>query len=180
MIPKKIFFVKGVGHHPAKLQSFELALRDAKIEKYNLVRVSSILPPQCEEISLDEGINLLKPGQIVYTVLSKASSNELNRILTAAIGVAKPADNKSYGYLSEHHAFGKKPERVSDDAEDLAATMLATTLGIDFDPDKAYDERKEIYYISGKIVETKSIAATTVVKEEDEWATVLAAAVFIF
>lgn len=179
MIPKKVFFVKGVGHHAAKLQSFELALRDANIEKFNLVKVSSILPPNCEEISVEEGLSMLNPGQIVFLVLSRASSNELNRLLTASIGVAKPADDNSYGYLSEHHAFGKKPEHVADDAEDLAATMLATTLGIDFDPDQAYDERKEIYYMSGRIVETKSITASTVVKEEDEWATVVAAAVFI-
>ncbi len=179
MIPKRIFFVKGVGHHPAKLQSFELALRDANIEKYNLVKVSSILPPQCEEITTKQGLDLLKPGQIIFTVLSRASSNELNRLLTASIGIAKPADNKSYGYLSEYHAFGKKSEKVADEAEDLAATMLATTLGIDFNPDKAYDERKEIYYISGKFVETKNITASTVVKEKDEWATVIAVAVFI-
>ncbi len=179
MIPKKVFFTKGVGHHAAKLQSFELALRDAQIEKYNLVKVSSILPPNCEEISLEEGLSLLSSGQIVYLVLSRASSNELNRLLSASIGVAKPANGSSYGYLSEYHAFGKKPEKVADEAEDLAATMLATTLGIEFDPDKAYDERKEVYYMSGRIVETKSYIASTIVKEEDEWATVLAAAVFI-
>lgn len=180
MIPKKVFLTKGIGFHREKLASFELALRDAQIEKYNIVKVSSILPPKCEEISVEEGLNLIKPGQIIYVVLSKASTNELNRILCASIGIAKPADNKGYGYLSEHHAFGVKATKVADQAEDLAATMLATTLGIDFDPEANYDEKKEIFYISGKIVETKNITATAVVREENEWATAITAAVFIF
>ena len=54
-VPKKLFFTKGVGTHREKLTSFELALRDAKIACYNLVRVSSIFPPNCEEISIEEG-----------------------------------------------------------------------------------------------------------------------------
>jgi arginine decarboxylase len=179
LIPQKFFLTKGVGFHHDKLQSFELALRDAKIEKYNIVKVSSILPPKCEEISEEEGLKLLKPGQIIYVVMSKTSSNELNRLISAAIGVAKPADNETYGYLSEYHVFGIKPEKVADQAEDLAATMLATTLGIEFDPDLNYDERREIYYFSGKIVESKNITATATVKEENEWTTVIAVAVFI-
>ena len=39
MVPKKIFFTKGVGKHKERLTSFELALRDAGIASQNLVRV---------------------------------------------------------------------------------------------------------------------------------------------
>ena len=46
-VPTKIFFTKGVGRHREQLTSFELALRDAGIQKYNLVQVSSIFPPKC-------------------------------------------------------------------------------------------------------------------------------------
>ena len=45
-IPTKMFFIKGVGVHKDRLASFESALRDGGIEKYNLVYVSSIMPPQ--------------------------------------------------------------------------------------------------------------------------------------
>ena len=46
MVPKRLFFTKGVGKHKERLTSFELALRDAGIAAQNLVRVSSIFPPR--------------------------------------------------------------------------------------------------------------------------------------
>ena len=36
-VPKKVFFVKGIGYHKSKLGAFEQALRNAGIEKFNLV-----------------------------------------------------------------------------------------------------------------------------------------------
>jgi arginine decarboxylase len=179
LVPKKVFFVKGKGFHKKKLAAFEQALRDAGIEKYNIVSVSSILPPYCIEIRREDGLKQLRPGQIIYCVLARESSDEYNRIITASIGVAKPADKGQYGYLSEVHDFGKKPENVGEVAEDLAAEMLATTLGIPFDPDANYDEKKEVFKMGGEIVETRNITSTATVREEDEWACVLAAAIFI-
>lgn len=180
LVPKKVFFTKGVGYHKRKLASFEEALRDAGIERFNLVQVSSIFPPYCIEINKEDGLSQLRPGQIVYTVLARESSNEYGRVITASIGVAKPGSKETYGYLSEHHTFGVKPEHAADEAEDLAAEMLASTLGISgFDPEANYNEKKQVYELSDKIVETKSIIAHTNVREENEWATVLAAAVFI-
>jgi arginine decarboxylase len=179
LVPKKVFFTKGVGYHKSQLAAFEEALRDAGIEKYNIVSVSSIFPPYCIEISREDGLKQLRPGQIIYSVLARSASNELNRLICASIGAAKPANKGNYGYLSEHHTFGVKPEKAGETAEDLAAEMLATTLGINFDPDANYDEKKEVFLMDGKIVETKNITASATVKEENEWASVLAAAVFI-
>jgi arginine decarboxylase len=179
LTPKKVFFVKGKGFHKTELNSFEAALRDAGIEKFNLVMVSSILPPYCVEVDKEEGLKHLSHGQIIFTVLSRVCSNEYNRLICASIGVAKPADKGSYGYLSEHHAFGIKPENVGDFAEDLAAEMLATTLGIPFDSAANYDEKKEIFRMDGKIIETKNITEYATVREENEYATVLSAAIFI-
>jgi arginine decarboxylase len=179
LVPKAVCFVQGKGFHKSKLGSFEQALRDAGIAKYNLVKVSSILPPYCIEIPKNDGLAQLRAGQVVYTVLSRASSNEYNRLISSSIGIAKPADIKAYGYLSEHHTFGVKPEKAGDFAEDLAAEMLATTLGVPFDSDANYDEKQEIFRMDGKIVETKNVTESATVKEENEWATVLVAAVFI-
>jgi len=179
LVPKKVFFVKGKGFHKTKLAAFEEALRDAGIEKYNLVNVSSIFPPYCIEIEKEDGLKQLRPGQIVFAVISRADSNEYNRLICASIGVAKPADKGHYGYLSEHHSFGAKPEKVGEIAEDLAAEMLATTLGIPFDPNANYDEKREVFKMGGKIVETKNITAFATVRDEDEWASVVASAIFI-
>jgi len=142
MIPKKVFFTKGVGVHKEKLASFELALRSAGLAYCNLVLVSSIYPPGCKRISKEEGIKLLRPGEIVFCVYDRESTNEPNRLVAASVGVAIPADQEQHGYLSEHHSFGETEEKAGEYAEDLAASMLATTLGIEFDPDTAWDERK--------------------------------------
>jgi len=179
MVPNKIFFTKGVGKHKHQLQSFELALRSAGIEKCNIVRVSSIVPPNCKIIPRERGIKLLKPGQITYCVISQNSTNEPNRLVGAAIGIAIPRGNNSYGYISEHHSFGETNKKLGDYAEDLAATMLATTLGLEFDPDKAWDERKQEYKMSGRFVRTQSIAQTAKGDKNGLWTTVIAAAVFL-
>ena len=101
MIPKKLFFTKGVGVHKDRLTSFELALRDAGVEKCNLVSVSSILPPNCSIIPKEEGLKHLNPGQITFCVIARNETNEPNRLMAAAIGVAVPKDTSVYGYLSE-------------------------------------------------------------------------------
>ena len=179
MIPKMVFFTRGVGKHKHELQSFELALRSAGIEKCNLVNVSSIVPPDCKIISREKGMNLVKPGQIIYCVMSRNKTNEPNRLLGAAIGVAMPKDGDSYGYISEHHCFGETSKKLGDYAEDLAATMLAMTLGLEFDPDKAWDERKQEYKMSGQFVRTQSVAQTVKGDKNGLFTTVIVAAVFL-
>lgn len=179
IIPKKVFFTKGVGRHKHQLQSFELALRDAGIEKYNLVSVSSILPPNCPIVSREEGLKDLMPGQIVHVVMARNSTNEPNRIVAASIGCAIPADRSQYGYLSEHHSYGENAETAGHYAEDLAATMLATKLGIPFDSKKDWDEREDIYKMSGKIVKSMNITKTAEADKTGSYTTVIAAAVFV-
>lgn len=179
LIPKMAYLTKGVGKHKEKLTSFEMALRDAGIAAQNLVRVSSIFPPNCKMISRQKGESLLKPGQILFVVLSEQATCEPNRLIAASVGVALPKDRSSHGYLSEHHSFGENEKKAGDYAEDLAATMLATTLGIDFDPDTAWDEREEFYKMSGKIVTTRNITQTATGDKKGLWTTVVSAAVLI-
>ena len=177
-VPKRLFFTKGVGTHKEELRSFELALRDAKIEKCNLVQVSSIYPPYCKIISINEGIKELHPGMITYVVLSRCASNEPHRLIAASVGCAIPSDKNAYGYLSEHHAYGQTDKIAGDYAEDLAAAMLASTLGIEFEEDKGWDQQKEVYRISDKIVRTTNITQSAIVK--NGYTTVITAAVFLF
>lgn len=178
-VPEKIFFTKGVGVHKDKLASFELALRNAGIEMCNLVYVSSILPPNCKILSKNEGLSLLKPGQVIHCVMARSETNEPNRLVSAAIGVAIPADRTNYGYLSEHHAFGETDEKSGDYAEDLAATMLATTLGIELNPDTAWDERKEVFKTSDRVFKTMNICQSAIGNKNGLWTTAISAAVFI-
>ncbi len=165
--------------HKDKLASFELALRSAGIEKFNLVTVSSIYPPNCKIVSREEGLKYLKPGQIVFCVMARSDTNEPNRLISAAVGLAVPNNSEIYGYLSEHHAYGEKGEKTGEYAEDLAATMLATTLGIEFDSAKAWDEREQIYKASGNILRTTHICQSAEGNKDGKWTTVLSAAVFV-
>jgi arginine decarboxylase len=178
-VPTKVFFTKGVGRHKEYLQSFELALRNAGIEKCNLVSVSSIYPPGCKRIPAQEGLKLLQPGQITFCVMARNATNEPNRLIAASIGVAIPADETQYGYLSEHHPYGETDSKAGEYAEDLAATMLATTLGIDFDPETAWSERENIYKMSGKIIRTFNITQSAEGDKNGLWTTVIAAAIFL-
>jgi arginine decarboxylase len=139
-----MFFTKGVGKHREKLTSFELALRSAGIAACNLVRVSSIFPPNCRILSRAQGAKRLEPGQVTFVVMSEAATREPHRLIAATVGVAIPRDRELYGYLSEHHSFGESEDIAGDYAEELAAEMLATTLGLEFDPDKSWgrEERR--------------------------------------
>lgn len=177
-VPTQAFLTKGVGHHKEKLTSFEMALRQACIAEYNLVRVSSIWPPHCRMISREKGLKCLSPGRIVFAVVAEAATNEPSRRATASIGLAIPANPAQYGYISEHHAFGMRRSAAGDYAEDLAASMLATVLGVPFDPDQAWDERKEQWKLSGKIVKTRNVSCTAEAKDDGKWVTVVSAVVF--
>jgi len=179
LVPKEVFFTKGVGKHHKKLQSFELALRAAGIEICNLVRVSSIFPPGCKVVTQKQGVAKLQPGQVAYVVLAEAATDEPSRLVGAGVGLAVPAEGHQYGYISEHHGYGMTEPKLRDLVEDMAATMLATTLGIEFDPETAYDERKEIYHMSGKIVHTRACVQTAEGDKTGLWTTVVAAAVFL-
>jgi arginine decarboxylase len=180
MVPKRLFFTKGVGKHKERLTSFELALRDAGIAAQNLVRVSSIFPPQAKLIPRKEGLKYLSPGEVVFAVVAENATHEPHRLMASSIGVAIPADRNAYGYLSEHHSFGQTEEQAGEYAEELAAEMLATTLDVDFDPDKSWDEKKEIYRISNKIVRTTNVTQSAIGDKRGLWTTTIAAAILIF
>lgn len=178
-IPTKVFLTSGVGVHKQRLTSFEMALRDARIARYNLVNVSSIFPPHCELIERDAGLELLTPGQVVFAVMSRQDTDEPSRLAAASIGVAIPKDGDKFGYLSEHHAYGESQQVAGDFAEDMAASMLATILGLPFDPDKAWDERRAEWDLSGQIVKSFNVCAAAEAPDDGGWLSVIAAAILL-
>ncbi|OGC24930.1 arginine decarboxylase, pyruvoyl-dependent [candidate division WOR-1 bacterium RIFOXYB2_FULL_42_35] len=178
LVPNKIFLTKGVGRHKEKLASFEMALRDAGIHAVNYVHVSSIFPPGCKLISKEQGLKFIKPGEITFIVMAKNQTDESHRLISSSVGLALPADSTTYGYLSEHHASGITDEECGDYAEDIAAQMLATTLGIPFEGATSWDERQELWKLSDKIVRTSHITQSAIGQRE-VWTTVVAAAVLL-
>lgn len=174
-----MFFTKGVGRHKDYLTSFELALRDAGVASCNLVTVSSIYPAGCKRLSKEEGIKLLTPGQITFCVMARNATNEPYRMIASSIGCALPADGSHHGYLSEHHPFGESADRAGEYAEDLAASMLGTVLGIEFDPETSWDEREQQFKMSGKIVKTFNVTQSAEGDKTGLWTTTLAMAILL-
>ncbi|MDD3977588.1 arginine decarboxylase, pyruvoyl-dependent [Methanomicrobium antiquum] len=160
-VPKKVFFTSGSGSHQDRLTSFEMALRKASIECYNLVEVSSILPPRCRIISRQEGIKELFPGSIVFTVISRLSSNEAGSRITSSVGMAIPKNPETeWGYFAEYHTFDETKEQAGKYSEMIANNMYTS--------------------ISDKIPEkTMNITESAVVPENGDWTTTIAAAVFL-
>ena len=177
-VPHFFFLTKGVGKHKEHLASFEVALRDAGISAYNLVTVSSIIPPGCKQVTREQGAQMLKPGEIVFLVLARNSTNEPHRLLASSIGLALPRDETVHGYLSEWHSFGETEDEAGEYSEDLAAQMLASTLGLDFDLNTSWDEREQVFKSSGRIIRTANITQSAVA-QKGQWTTVVAAAVFV-
>lgn len=179
MVPSKFFMTKGVGVDKERLKSFELALRQAGIAPFNLVTVSSILPPSCKRITEEKGLKLLKPGEIVFVVMARNDTNEPNRLISASVGCAIPSNGNTYGYLSEYHDFGITEEKAGDYVEDLAASMLASTLGINFNSNEAWDSRRQAFRLSKKIVYTSHITQTARGNKDSLWTSVVSVIVFI-
>jgi arginine decarboxylase len=179
MIPKYFFLTRGVGRHKEQLQSFELALRDAGIQHCNLVNVSSIVPPGCKQLPREQGLKMVQPGEITFVVLARNATNEPHRLIVSSIGVAIPSGKNQYGYLSEHHAYGQTDDKAGDYSEDLAATMLATTMGIQFDPETAWDERKQLFKTTGMIIKTANATQSATGDKNGLWTTSVAVAVFV-
>ena len=98
MIPKAFFVTggKAVGKVSA-LNTFDLALREAGIEQCNLVPVSSIIPPSCEETKPRK----LPIGAVTFIVLSKAEG--LGETVSAGIAWGKD-EASGYGVVAE--AYG--------------------------------------------------------------------------
>lgn len=180
MIPKKLFLTKGHGAHLHRLQSFELALRNAGIASCNLVNVSSIVPPHCELINRNEGISLLKQGEITYCVLSQDQTKE-PRTIGASVGVAIPDANNEYGYIAEYHEPKESESQLKNIVEELAILMLATTKGVILSQtggSKTLSDQEIVEKFKNKM-KTESVAEYIYHTDPTCWSTVVAVAVFI-
>jgi arginine decarboxylase len=179
LVPTKVFLTKGLGRHRYRLKSFEESLRKAGVAQQNLVQVSSILPPRCRVIGRENGLSQLKPGEICYCVMARSDTDEHGRLVASSVGIAVPKDSNNWGYLSEVHGYGMNRQEAADMAEDLAAGMLGTTLGLEVDPNKAWSEKEQVYKASGLIIRTSNITQAAR-GQRDMWTTTVALAVFLF
>lgn len=114
LVPRRFFVESGEAHDgSSELNAFDMALKDAGITECNLVEVSSILPPGCEEV---EPIDIPK-GAITFCVMAKMAGTLGERVgcgLAWAWGVT--ADGERYGIVAEHNG--------SSEAEEIKRMLL--------------------------------------------------------
>ena len=177
-VPKKVFLTKGVGIHVEQLNSFEEALRDARLSRMNLVMVSSIVPPHCELVGLEEGLTLLSTGQITFCVMSRCASDEDGRLLASAVALLLPENGDDYGYISEYHGFGKKQDEVEDWVCDQAAELYASAKGFKINWKRAWSEVDSKYTLEQRKY-SPEVVVSVAEGIKGKWVTTVAAAVFI-
>lgn len=181
IIPVQFFLTKGVGVHQKDMRAFENALRDAGIHTCNLIKTSSILPPGCRRISMEEGMKQIPPGQITFAVLAQSQTNEPGQLVTAGIGMAQPKDKTLHGYLTEVESIiGRTEEDVEQDVIEMAIENLMTEWNPKFDGEKVYRKGKKNYQLEGRDVSVDSIVQSARGAENNQFTVVVAAAVFVY
>ena len=181
LIPTHFFLTKGTGIHQKELRAFENALRDAGIQTCNLIKTSSIIAPGCKRISVEEGMKKITPGQITFAVLAQSITNEPGQLVTAGIGMAQPADEILYGYLTEaEEIMGRTEEDVEQDVIEMALENLVTEWNPKFDGETAYRKGKKNYMLEGRDIKVDSMVQSARGAEQNQFTVVVAAAVFIY
>jgi arginine decarboxylase len=97
------------------LNAFDNALLAAGIGNINLIKVSSILPPDVPVVDLPK----IKPGALVPTAYAAMTSEAPGELVAAAVGYAIPDDPAKNGVIMEFHGVATR-----DEAERQIRAML--------------------------------------------------------
>lgn len=126
----KIKISAGIGVGPTQLSAFDSALNHAGVANYNLIRLSSVIPPKSKiEVSGDTLTNL--PGEWgdrLYVVMAEQRASKPNEEAWAGIGWVQEKESGK-GLFVEHEGSSEKAVR-SDITQSLQALMA--TRNVDF------------------------------------------------
>lgn len=101
-LPKRFFLTSGSGEAATELNAFDAALLDAGIGDTNLIKLSSILPPEAEEIEFFR----FPKGSLVPLAYGDRVSSEPGATISAAVAVGIPEDPTAAGLIMECSRFG--------------------------------------------------------------------------
>ncbi len=111
---------KGVGRSTQRLPSFDKALLDAGVGNYNLVKLSSILPSECKEVSIGKITSFIKEGSLLPTAFATITSSIEGEKLASAVAVGIPVDKEKVGVIMEFSGLGIDKK----DAENTVVEMV--------------------------------------------------------
>lgn len=125
----RIEIATGVGAGPTKLAAFDAALIAAGVANFNLLVLSSVIPPASEIVESDER---LSPdgewGDRLYVVMAQERVTTRNAEAWAGLGWVRD-ERTGRGLFVEHHG-GSRAE-VEGDIDDSLST-LCENRGVDF------------------------------------------------
>src|SRR5215475_11703449 len=111
----------GAAEGGTALNAFDNALLAAGIGNVNLVKVSSIVPPDVDIVDLPK----IKPGAIVPTAYAAMTGETPGEMLAAAVGYALPEDRTKAGVTMEYLDRAKRAT-----AEQAVRGMLAEAFAV--------------------------------------------------
>lgn len=129
-----------------EILSFDNALIDAKVGNYNLVRVSSILPPRC---CVATDLTDLKKGSVLHIAYASLTKRGMGKI-ASAIAVGIPNDEDCVGVIMEYSNWGDATSCIEVVEEMVTAAMAKRGIGL-----------KEIISTGCEIDVSKELYSTT-------------------
>jgi arginine decarboxylase len=112
--PTQYFLTAGASEGYTRLNAFDGALLQAGIGNTNIVKMSSILPPRCQQLSSID----LPPGALVPAAYAAITSDVPGEIISAGVAVALPEDKNLNGLIMEYSGKGERRQ-----IEEIVRTM---------------------------------------------------------
>lgn len=119
-----IYVVRGIGTGRTALSAFDAALGDAGAADFNLVRLSSVIPPGSRVVELDGRHPIMgNHGDRLYCVYAAGYATRPGDVALAGIAWALKKDGSAAGFFVEHTASGRGhlEGMLSTSVEDLSA-----------------------------------------------------------
>src|SRR3989344_2425439 len=119
----KITVTAGRGEGSTTLSAFDAALKSAGVHNYNIIKLSSVIPPDSEVVVEKWRNSPAEHGKNLYTVLAEIRSDILGRSIAAGVGWYQIKDGR--GVFAEHHDIIESPN-PKEAAENVAKKIEAT------------------------------------------------------
>ena len=117
-----ITITAGKGHAKTLLSAFDAALKDAGVHNYNLIRLSSIVPPDTKISVRKYETPPQEYGYRLYAVQAEIRSRESGKYIGAALGWYQFPDGR--GLFVEHEETGETKKAVESNlAENVRKSL---------------------------------------------------------
>ena len=139
------------------LNAFDNALLAAGIGNVNLIKVSSIIPPDVAIVDLPK----IKPGALIPTAYAAMTSDVPGQTVAAAVGYALPDDASKPGVIMEFHDAATRR-----DAERAVRAMLEEAFSVRGEPIREL----KVFAVEHTVARVGCVLAAVVLLAEEDLA----------